>query len=90
MRLQLHERAFLEVHVPDDDLGALFEEQVVHHPKRDVHIAFFRGEFKHTAKALLAELRVLNHKRHWVGDLQAPQLMQRTSRHDDYKYCKEI
>lgn len=37
--LQLDISTFFEIHIPNNNFAALFQEQVVHHPERDVNIA---------------------------------------------------
>ena len=44
MWLDLHVGSLLKIHVPQDDLRALLNAEIVHHPDGDVAHALFRGE----------------------------------------------
>ena len=52
----LHIGTLLEVHVSQNDLAALFNAQVVHHPDGDVAHALLGGELEHTAVGFQAHL----------------------------------
>ena len=58
VRLDLDIGTFLQVHIPQNDLGALFDAQVVHHPDRYVAHTLLGRELKDTAVRLDAHLRV--------------------------------
>ena len=83
MGLDLDIGTFLQVHVSQDDLGALFHTQVVHHPDRYVAHAFLGGELEHTAVSLDAHLRVGDHECHGVLDAQPGKLVQGARWQDD-------
>ena len=76
MRLNFDIGALLQIHVPQDDLRALLDAEIVHHPDRDVAHALLSGELEHTAVGLEAHLAVRDHEGHWVLDAQAGQLVQ--------------
>lgn len=76
VRSDLDVGPLLQIHVSQDDLGALFDAQVVHHPNRDVAHALLRRELKHTAVGLQAHLRVRNHERHRVLDAHPRQFVE--------------
>jgi len=84
VRLDFDESSLLQVHVPKQDLGTLLHQQVVHHPHGNVAHAFLGREFKYTTVCLCAHLRVTDHERHRVGDLQTCELVQRTCRQDNF------
>ena len=58
VRLDLDVGPFLQVHVPEDDLRALFNAKIVHHPDWYMAHAFLRRKFEDTAVSLDAHLRV--------------------------------
>jgi len=76
MRLDLHVSSFLKVHVPQNNLRALFNAEVVHHPNGNVAHTLLSREFEYTAVSLYAHLRVRDHEGHWVLNAETCQLVQ--------------
>ena len=76
MGLDLDVGALLQIHVPQDDLGALLNAEIVHHPDRNVAHALLGGELEHTTVGLQAHLAVRDHEGHGVLDAQASQFVQ--------------
>ena len=81
----LHIGTFLQVHVTQNNLTALFNAQVVHHPDGDMAHALLSGELEHAAIGLQTHLRVRDHERHGVLDAQASKLVKRRGRQNDYE-----
>jgi hypothetical protein len=76
VRLQHHELPLLQLHIPEDDLGTLLQEEVVHHPYGKVAHTLFCREFEDSAVGFLTQLRVRDHEEHGVRNVQTGQLMQ--------------
>ena len=85
MRLDLDKSTLLKVHVSQDNLRALFDAQVVHHPDWDMAHAFLSREFEHTAVSLDSHLGVRDHEGHGVLDAQTCEFVERRCWQDDYK-----
>ena len=75
---------FLHVHVSQDNLVALFDTQVMHHPDRYVAPAFLGGELEHAAVRLDALLGVGAHECHGVLDAHLGKLFQGAIWQDDF------
>ncbi len=84
MGLKDHKFALDELHVSQDDLGTLLQEQVVHHPIWQIAHAFFSREFKDTTVSFLAHLCIADHKEHGIGYVQAGELVQSRRWQDNY------
>ena len=75
---------FIQVHISQDNLVALFDAQVVHHPDRYVAHAFLGRELEHAAVRLDALLGVRDHECHGVLDAHLGKLVQGAIWQDDF------
>mmetsp|Transcript_28446 Transcript_28446/g.59419 ORF Transcript_28446/g.59419 Transcript_28446/m.59419 type:complete len:300 (+) Transcript_28446:799-1698(+) len=83
LRLEFDEVGFGQADVGHGEDGALFDEEVLHHPKRDDAGPFFGGEFQHSAVGQRAFVGGLQLEQHGVVDLEARQDVEGRGRQED-------
>ena len=90
MWLDLDIGSLLQVHVSQNDLRALLNAKIVHHPDRYMAHAFLSRELQHAAVRLDSHLRVRDHEGHGVLDAQPRQFMQGTRWQNYYITTKSV